>query len=276
MIPKVIHYCWFGGNPLPEIAIKCINSWKEKCPDYEIIEWNEKNYDLNACDYVKEAYQAKKWAFVSDYARFDILYRYGGLYFDTDVELISEIDDIVEKGPFMGRESTGLQSVLPTEGDVNSGLGLCAEPKMEFYQQVLEYYQGEKFINSDGSENHTTVVKRVSQLLMEDSYDMANKEIQYRKGIYIYPAEYFCPLDYYTGKLTLTENTRSIHHYTATWHDEKEKRYYIIQQNLCNTLGIPVGYRIYRIIDFPYRVRKKIEKLGFKGTCIFAYKKLMR
>ena len=104
MIPKIIHYCWFGRNPLPESAIKCINSWKKFFPDYEIKEWNEDNFDVNIIPYTKEAYEAKKYAFVSDYARFWILYHHGGLYFDTDVEVIKAMDDIIELGPFMGVE----------------------------------------------------------------------------------------------------------------------------------------------------------------------------
>ena len=96
MIPKYIHYCWFGGKPLPEIAVKCIQSWKKFFPDYKIIEWNEDNFDLNSCDYCREAYEAKKWAFVSDYARFKILAEYGGIYFDTDVEVIKSFDDILQ------------------------------------------------------------------------------------------------------------------------------------------------------------------------------------
>ena len=105
MIPRIIHYCWFGGNQLPELAQKCIESWKKYFPDYEIKEWNESNFDLNCCDYVKEAYTAKKWAFVSDYARFWILYNYGGLYFDTDVEVIRDMSEIVNRGAFMGCEA---------------------------------------------------------------------------------------------------------------------------------------------------------------------------
>ena len=119
MIQKVIHYCWFGGKPIDKLGEKCIASWKKYCPDYEIKRWDESNYNLEACDYVKEAYQAKKWAFVSDYVRFDILYHYGGLYFDTDVELIKPIDDIVSKGPFMGCESHQKKST------VAPGLGLA-------------------------------------------------------------------------------------------------------------------------------------------------------
>ena len=129
MIPKVIHYCWFGHNPLPESAVKCINSWRKFMPDYEIKEWNEDNFDVNAIPYTAEAYQMKKYAFVSDYARFWILYQYGGLYFDTDVELIKPIDDIVEKGPFMGIEETC--KIIPVNlvgyPLVNPGLGISVE-----------------------------------------------------------------------------------------------------------------------------------------------------
>lgn len=106
MIPKIIHYCWFGGNPLPEDAKKCIASWKKYLPDYEIKEWNESNFDVNCCPYVKEAYEAKKYAFVSDYARFHVLYREGGLYFDTDVEVIKNMDYIIAAGNFMGFEKS--------------------------------------------------------------------------------------------------------------------------------------------------------------------------
>ena len=105
MIPKIIHYCWFGGNPLPKSAIKCIESWKKYLPDYEIKEWNESNFDFSKCAYAREAAEKKKWAFVSDYARFKILYQYGGLYFDTDVEVIKPLDDIIAAGPFMGAEN---------------------------------------------------------------------------------------------------------------------------------------------------------------------------
>ena len=106
VIPKIIHYCWFGGNELSELAKKCISSWRKYCPDYEIIEWNESNFDINLCQYVREAYKEKKWAFVSDYARFWILYNFGGIYMDTDVELIKSIDDLVEYGSYMGCEPT--------------------------------------------------------------------------------------------------------------------------------------------------------------------------
>lgn len=105
MIPKVIHYCWFGGNPLPDSAKKCISSWRKYLPDYEIKEWNERNFDVKSIPYTREAYRLKKFAFVSDYARMWILYHYGGIYFDTDVEVIKPFNDIIQRGNFMGFEA---------------------------------------------------------------------------------------------------------------------------------------------------------------------------
>lgn len=215
MIPKKIHYCWFGGNPLPELAVKCIESWKKCCPDYEIIEWNESNFDINCCDYVKEAYQAKKWAFVSDYARFKILYENGGLYFDTDVEIIKSFDDIISKSGFMGRESNKDMSVAP-------GLGLAASPGLELYRELLETYQNLHFINNDGTLNLKTVVEYTTEILLKHGLK-DTKEIQQIAGINIYPEEYFCPMNYDTGEVILTENTYSIHHYTASWYNKTEE-----------------------------------------------------
>lgn len=105
MIPKIIHYIWFGGNPLPELAVKCIESWKKYCPDYEIMIWDERNFDVSVCAYTKEAYDAKKWAFVSDYVRLKALYEYGGIYMDTDVELVKSLDGFLHEKAFSGFET---------------------------------------------------------------------------------------------------------------------------------------------------------------------------
>lgn len=214
MIPKVIHYCWFGGNPLPELAIKCIESWKKFFPDYEIKEWNESNFDVNSIPYTAEAYKAKKYAFVSDYARFWILYHYGGLYFDTDVEVIKNMDDIVEKGPFMGCENTPFDGTK-TIG-VAPGLGLGVTFGHEIYKEMLDYYASLAFYKEDGNLNIVTIVTYTTGVLYK--YGLRNiNEIQCIKGIYIYPKDYFCPKDGYTGILSITDNTRTIHHYTASW-----------------------------------------------------------
>ena len=213
MIPKIIHYCWFGRNPLPESAVKCIDSWKKFFPDYEIKEWNEDNFDVNIIPYTKEAYEAKKYAFVSDYARMWILYHYGGLYFDTDVEVIKAMDDIVVRGPFMGVEVEAKRGEYPL---VAPGLGLGAESKMDLYKEILDYYAPLHFLSEDGSLNQVTVVKHVTNVLAETGLKQTNEQ-QEVAGVWIYPREYFNPLDDNTGKLVITENTRSIHWYTKTW-----------------------------------------------------------
>lgn len=216
MIPKIIHYCWFGGNPLPESAKKCIASWRKYLPDYEIKEWNESNFDVNIIPYTAEVYKAKKYAFVSDYARFWILYKFGGLYFDTDVEVIKNMDDIIAKGPFMGCESEAQAGATPAQLGVNPGLGLGVQPDLELYGEILAQYNGKHYILPDGTFNRETVVSITTEFLCHKGLKNTNK-VQFVDGVWIYPKEYFCPKDYQTGKLEITHNSCSIHHYTATW-----------------------------------------------------------
>ncbi len=184
-------------------------------PDYEIIEWNEDNFDVNSIPYIQQAYDAKKYAFVSDYARFKILYEYGGLYFDTDVEIIRPLDKIVEKGPFMGFE------IDPCEqrpyGAVAPGLCLGAEPHMPLYKSILDYYGSLSFIKPDGSYNTTDAVVNITtrELIKAGLEDKAG--IQEVAGTVIYPAEYFNPFDDITGILRKTENTYTIHWFSKTW-----------------------------------------------------------
>lgn len=219
-IPKIIHYCWFGGNPLPESAIKCINSWKKYCPDYQIIEWNENNFSIEeACDYVKEAYKMKKWAFVSDYVRFEVVYKYGGCYFDTDVEIIKPIDDLIKNGAFFGRELNN------GSYDIATGLGMGAEKENSFYKKVIDDYTDDHFILENGETNTNTVVDRVTKLLLEYGYDSNSNTKQVLENIHIYPTEYFCPMEFTTGKVTITDNTYSIHWYDMSWLSKKEKKW---------------------------------------------------
>lgn len=224
-IPKVIHYCWFGGNPLPPLAKRCIDSWKQFLPEYEIKQWDESNFDVNSIPYISEAYQEKKYAFVSDYARFWILYRYGGLYFDTDVEIIKSLDDIIAAGPFMGCEKQG----TPIERDkidsnkkdfipnirIAPGLGIGVYPHHKVYAEIIKLYSTLSFYSPDGTLNQKTIVEYTTDLFHR--YGLKNSsEIQTVCGINIYPEDYFCPLSP-TLVLALTSNSRTIHHYSASW-----------------------------------------------------------
>lgn len=221
MIPKIIHYCWFGGNPLPESAKKCIASWRKFLPDYEIKEWNESNFDVNIIPYTAEAYKAKKYAFVSDYARFYILYKYGGLYFDTDVEVIRNMDDIISRGPFMGCEGEAKQSVNGTRDKATTlgvapGLGLGVNPGLGLYKEILDSYTHRHLFSWLGKIG-VTVVTITTEIIKRHKLEYDSNGIAHCEGIFIYPPEYFCPKNYKTGELHITDNTRTIHHYSATW-----------------------------------------------------------
>lgn len=226
MIPKKIHYCWFGGNELPELAKQCISSWKKYLPDYEIIEWNESNYDIEKNRYIREAYSKKKYAFVSDFARFDILYNYGGIYFDTDVEIIKDITNLIEKGSFVGLESPGL---------INTGLGMAGSINEKIFKEVIDSYEKDSFINSDGTMNLKTVVYRVSEIF--EIYGLSKKdEFQFIRNINIYPVEYFCPKSPKTMNLLITNNTYTIHHYDASWIDYRTRQLMIEKSNITNKI----------------------------------------
>lgn len=235
MIPKIIHYCWFGRNPLPESAQKCIASWRKFLPDYEIKEWNEENFDVNMIQYTAEAYVEKKYAFVSDYARFWILYNYGGLYFDTDVELVHSLDDITRRGAFIGIE----KSLATTERNpsgwvgINPGLGIGAEKGNKIFGDIIEKYNGMSFNISDG-----TVVKHTTDVMKEHGFDGCNR-LQTVGDITIYPDDVFCPMDSTTGLLHLTPNTISIHHYSCSWMDQNSLsfRLHLLKNRLIRIFG---------------------------------------
>lgn len=224
MIPKIIHYCWFGGKPLPKSAGKCINSWKKYFPLYEIKEWNESNFDVNMIPFTQEAYKAKKFAFVSDVARFWILLREGGVYFDTDVEVISSFDDIISRGAFMGVEIPSKQGSYPS---INPGLGLGAEAGNIVIGRIFEYYKTLHFINDDGMQIPGTVVTHTTNVLVSDFKLKPNNNIQQLDSVTIYPVDYFNPFDDLTGILSRTMNTHSIHWFSKTWVDKPSWYFYI-------------------------------------------------
>ena len=232
MIPKIIHYCWFGRTPLPELAQKCIASWRKFLPDYEIKEWNEDNFDINAIHYTREAYRMKKYAYVSDYARFYILYHHGGLYFDTDVEIIKPMNDIIAKGSFMGKEFIKLSWHDIASTGINPGLGLGAAQGLSIYKEILSFYAIHHFVSWTGHHNsNETVVEIVTRIIEKHKIRPIGDGVELCHDIYIYSPEYFSPKNYTTGVLSLTSNTISIHHYAASW-VEKETVWQKVKRRL--------------------------------------------
>ena len=229
MIPKIIHYCWFGGNPLPELAQKCIASWKRYLPEYEINEWNESNFDVNIIPYTAEAYKQGKYAFVSDYARFWILYKYGGLYFDTDVEVIRPMDDIIAKGNFMGFE-------LDPDGEndpekyapryayaVNPGQGMYFEKEHPFLKIMLDKYATLEYETPTFPWGKTIVAYTTEELCKMGLRNVLGIQEVREWAIKVYPHEYFAPIDVISGKLHITKNTYTIHRYMGSWGDKRHR-----------------------------------------------------
>ena len=211
-IPKVIHYCWFGGNPLPKDVKRCIKSWKKFCPDYQIIEWNESNFDCAQNLYAKQAMECKKWAFVSDYARLKIVYEQGGIYLDTDVELIRPLDDLLDFEAFFGFEN----NLDKKEKEVATGLGFGAQKGNVVVKAMLEDYEGISLLQEDGSFDKMPCPERNTQALLRLGIRPDGSR-QTVAGAEIFPAEYFCPIEFQSNQRNITKNTYSIHHYQGSW-----------------------------------------------------------
>ena len=207
MIPKIIHYCWFGRGEKPELAKKCIASWKKSCPDFEIREWNEGNCDYLSIPFMAEAYAAKKYAFVSDVMRLIVLEQYGGVYFDTDVEVLRDISPLLDDEGFIGFENDQF---------VNSGQVMAAKAHHPVIRAMIEEYKKLHFANADGTATPVGC-PRLNTDVMERFGLIRNGREQVVAGIHVYSADYFNPMDSTTGKLTKTENTYSIHWYSMSW-----------------------------------------------------------
>lgn len=268
MIPKIIHYCWFGNSEIPEKDKKCIESWKKYCPGYKIVQWDETNYDVNKNKYMKEAYEAKKWGFVPDVARLDIVYEHGGIYLDTDVELVRSLDDLLENAAFMGFES---------DTAVSPGLGFGAEKHSLIIGEILRSIYGMRtFLREDGSYDMRPSPSRNTQFLVTKGLQLNGKFQILSCGLTIYPKEYFCPLDYETGILSLTNNTYSIHHFHASWCTKEEMRAHELAQKIAKKYGKSLAFVISQIYIFPYMLKGKFEKYGFLGTIQFCIKRIIK
>lgn len=229
MIDKKIHYCWFGGKEKPESVMKCIESWRRNLPDYEIFEWNEENFDVTFCQYISEAYSMKKWAFVSDVARLKIIYDYGGIYFDTDVEVVKNFDDLLQQSFFLGLEEPG---------KVNTGVGFGACKNNDVIKAMLDIYENLSFVTPNNSKPTTCPVYN-TQALAKLGIEPKGAILHCMGGT-IYPEEYFSPISMKDGKLRLTNNTYSIHHFANSWMPWNQKLRKYARRNLRNkyTLGV--------------------------------------
>lgn len=218
MIPKVIHYIWLGGNPLPEMVLKCIESWKKICPDYEIKRWDETNLDIDCCKYCREAYDAKKYAFASDVLRFYVLKNEGGIYLDVDVELLKPLDDLLTCKCFMGYELYGKALTI------SPGLIMASEKNGKVVSEIYEKYLSDRFLDRFGKPNYETVcIKTVNYLKENYEIDIDGQTV-HKEDFSIYAPEYFCPINGETKQLEYyTENTYSKHLYLASWVPKQNK-----------------------------------------------------
>ncbi|MBQ3795648.1 MAG: glycosyl transferase [Butyrivibrio sp.] len=241
-IPKKIHYFWFGGNEKNSKVKKCISSWKKFCPDYEIIEWNEENYDYKKHPFMLKAYNEGKWAFVSDYARLDVLYSQGGIYLDTDVELIRGIDDLLHNHAYIGFEK---------EDHVADGLGFGGEAGFPLFKEMMECYDDlDEYVESPRLRTKVCIAHGLRT-------DGSRQNVD---GMEVYPIDYFCPKSFTTGQVNITGNTRSIHHYDASWHPRQGKKYVALMRFLNNLLGEEKGKKIFdRVIETKDRLKGKLK-----------------
>ncbi len=245
MIPKKIHYCWFGNGEKSDLIKKCINSWKLFMPDYEIIEWNEKNFILDN-RYAKEAYDAKCYAFVSDYARLKIIYEHGGIYLDTDVELIKSLEPLLVEGGHLGFEDNN---------HINTGLGFSAAAGDKTILEMLKAYENICFIK-DGVYDKTPCPFRNTNSLVKLGLKCNNTK-QKLDNITVYPKHFFCPMNYDTGILNITEDTYSIHHYGYSWADEEATEVLAFKRKVFKYCPNFCAQYIFNILNF---FRRKIKR----------------
>lgn len=226
IIPKKIHYCWFGKKEKPEFLQKCIDGWKELCPDYEFIEWNETNYNVNRHAYTAEAYQKEKYGFVTDVARLDILYEHGGIYMDTDVTLLRNLDDLLYQQGFIGAEKWG---------NVNTGGGCGFIPGHPLLKELIDYRDRYHFVLEDGSLNIETCGMYETKVFIMHGFKPSN-QLQHIEGVTVYPSYVNHPYDYMSGKTDIVESTVSIHHFYGGWMDENDKDNRINTQRAFNNI----------------------------------------
>ena len=243
MIPKIIHYCWFGSKDIPQSVSFCIDSWRKHHADYELMLWNESNIDIEGCAYATEARKAQKWAFLSDYVRIHKLYEHGGIYFDTDVEVVKSLDPLRVNSAFIGFES-------PSHLGTSVIAAVAKHPMLEL---ILNGYKNRSFILEDGKFDYTTNVEYITSLLVNHYGLSPNGERQMlAHHLNVFPSEYFSPISFQTGLCRKTTETYSIHHFSGTWLDDNTKNIFLVKQFINRIFGIKFGkivYKVYRMMS---------------------------
>lgn len=242
---KKIHYCWFGGKKLPKSVRECIATWKKMLPEYEIKEWNESNFDINTSNFVKEAYENKKWAFVSDYVRIYALYQEGGIYFDTDMKVLKNVSDIVDKDMFLGYEDSGF---------IGTAVIGVKEKNNKYIKEILDYYNKIDHFNPDIMYNYanpviiTKILKKYNSIVNEEGIKI------FDNNIFVYPRDYFYPLSYNYAEREYTENTCMVHLFNATWTSKGERRTIGVYRKFGPDVGRFINNTIDKICNIKYRV----------------------
>lgn len=225
-IPKLIHFCWLSQDPYPELVQRCLKSWKEKLPDYEIRLWDRENFDVSSVPWVEQACKMKKWAFAADYIRLYALYNFGGIYLDSDVEVLKSFDDLLCRPFFFCREHT--PDIIENSNSIEAATMGCL-PGNDFIGECLKFYDNRNFVNSDGSVNAVTLPTVLARCLKKFN------------SIDILPMDYFSPKNTRTLAVEITGNTYSIHHFNGSWHSCAQQKHVAFRTKMCRIFGEQMG-----------------------------------
>ena len=261
MIPKIIHYCWFGSNPMPGLAKRCVSSWKKHCSDYEIICWNERNFNINTVPFTMQVAKVKKWGFIVDYIRAHVVYYYGGIYLDTDVELLKPFDsDMLRNICFSGFENK--RNIAP--GLIFAGVKGCHIAK-----ELMDFYADYNFIQKNGDLNLTASPKIFTNMLIK--YGLKRNNTYQELGMFTsYPTEYFCPMSLKSRMINVTKNTYCIHHYAGSWLSEEDVQRIDLRKKICAMLGDNIFSQITIILLI---IIRRIRTYGLFDTVKYCYQK---
>ncbi|TXE18358.1 glycosyl transferase [Psychroserpens burtonensis] len=251
MIPKIIHFCWLSFDEYPKVIKKCIESWQNKLPDYEFVLWDTNKFDINSTTWTKQAFEAKQYAFAADYIRLHALYNYGGIYLDSDVEVLKTFDELLDLPYFVG---------LQCDNNIEAAI-IGAQKGTDWIKGCLEHYDNKSFIKEDGSYNQEILpvvmrsqIKKYKKIIQLKSSEVQGIEIliEDKSSLFLFPSEYFSPKDHQTRQVFKTKNTYCIHHYNHSWFTLLN----VIRLEVIKVIGLKTTEKIIGIVN----MRKLISK----------------